>query len=40
MMETSGVEDDENIGENIYKDVKNLLRLSKLKKKTVLQIKV
>ena len=33
MMETSGVEDDENIGENIYKDVKNLLRLSKLKNK-------
>ena len=32
-METSGVEDDENIGENIYKDVKNLLRLSKLKNK-------
>ena len=33
MMETSGVEDDENIGENIYKDVKNLLRLSKRKNK-------
>ena len=33
MMETSGVEDDENIGENIYKDVKNLSRLSKLKNK-------
>ena len=32
-METSGVEDDENIGENIYKDVKNLFRLSKLKNK-------
>ena len=33
MMETSGVEDDENIGENIYKYVKNLFRLSKLKNK-------
>ena len=41
MMESSGLEEDKNVEENIIKDVRNLFRLNKLKnKQTVLQLKV
>ena len=33
-MESSGLEEDKNIEENIIKDIRNLFRLSKLKKET------
>ena len=40
-MESSGLEEDKNVEENIIKDVRNLFRLNKLKnKQTVLQLKV
>ena len=33
-MDTSGLKEDENIEENIIKDVRNLFRLNKFKKET------